>query len=591
MFKNFKSNFFFQSKITLIPYKKDIKKYSFSFFKDDLIAAFLVALLALPQSIAYSLLANLPFQAGVFSAIFGSIFTGIFCSSKHLVAGPSTGVSILIQTTIAGILNTYYSSLQGVLRDQMAITLLMQIVLLIGIFQILLGLFNLGKLLSFVSRSVILGYFAGVVIAIVVNQLYYLLGISINNESSLVIFRLAKLFKYIVRTNFVTLLVGILSISFLTFFKFKFKKLPGSIITIVLIALLVFFLNPLLNQNYKVLTLVDLGIEESIKFKLSFFKFNLKMVNILFFPSLAIALLSILEVTSISKNLSAKNGQKIRSNQEIFSVGIANLFLSFLPIALPASASISRSMLNYEYKAKTRFASVFSGIFVAIIIFFLWPMIKLIPLCSLAAILIVMVPTIIEPKHIKLCFRATIGDGFVFLLTMVSCLIFSLDIAFFIGIVISILFYLKRAAVPHLVEYAFDSSGRLIVVSANKLMHRKVRIIGISGELFFAAVELVQNTIRKVIKDPSVEVIILRLNRVYHVDASMCFAILRLYDYLKSTSRYLIISGVTEEVWQIFEKAGVIKQLGSDNVFLSEETKPQLSTWRAAMRAKDLLED
>jgi SulP family sulfate permease len=183
------------------------------------------------------------------------------------------------------------------------------------------------------------------------------------------------------------------------------------------------------------------------------------------------------------------------------------------------------------------------------------------------------------------------GDGFVFLLTMISCLIFSLDVAFFIGIVISILFYLKRAAVPHLVEYAFDSSGRLIVVSGNKLMHRKVRIIGISGELFFAAVELVQNTIRKVIKDPSVEVIILRLNKVYHVDASMCFAILRLYDYLKSTSRHLIISGVTEEVWQIFEKSGVIKQLGSDNVFLSEEIKPQLSTWRAAMRAKDLLED
>jgi SulP family sulfate permease len=174
---------------------------------------------------------------------------------------------------------------------------------------------------------------------------------------------------------------------------------------------------------------------------------------------------------------------------------------------------------------------------------------------------------------------------------MISCLIFSLDVAFFIGIVISILFYLKRAAVPHLVEYAFDSSGRLIIISPKKLIHRKIRIIGISGELFFAAVELVQNTLQKVMKDPFVEVIILRLNGVYHVDASMCFAILRLFDYLKSTGRHLIISGVTEEVWEIFDKAGIVKQLGADNINLSDESKPQLSTWRACMRAKELIED
>ncbi|NGX56135.1 MAG: putative sulfate transporter [Candidatus Anoxychlamydiales bacterium] len=591
MFKKIRKNFFFQSRITLLPFKKDIKKYNLSFFKDDIIASFSVALLALPQSIAYSLLANLPPQAGIFSAIFGSIFTGVFGSSKHLVAGPSTGVSILIQTTILGILNTYYPNVIGLQRDNLVIMLLMQIVLLIGIFQIFLALFNLGKILQFVSRSVILGYFAGVSVAIVVNQLYYLFGLSINHESSLVFFKIFKLFTHILDTNLLSLAIGLLSIVLLIFFKLKFKKMPGSIITIALITIVVFFLNPLVSKNFKILRLVDLGMESISKFKLTLPAFDIKMINFLIFPSLAIALLSILEVTSISKNLSAKNGQKIRSNQEIFSVGISNLILSFFSIALPVSGSVSRSTLNYEYKAKTRFSSVYSGLFVAIIIFFLWPLVKLIPLSALAAILIVMVPTIIEPKHIKLCFRATKGDGFVFSLTMISCLIFSLDIAFFIGIVISILFYLKRAAVPHLVEYAFDSSGRLIVISPNKLMHRKVRIIGISGELFFAAVELVQNTIRKVMKDPFVEVIILRLNRVYHVDASMCFAILRLYDYLKTTSRYLIISGVTEEVWQIFENAGVVKQLGSENIFTTQETNPQLSTWRAAMRAKDLLEE
>ncbi len=589
MHKKFKGLYFFENKISLMPFKKDIKRYKPKYFKDDIIAALSVALLTIPQSIAYSLLANLPPQAGIFAAIFGSIFTGLFGYSRYLVAGPSTGVSILIQTTIANIMYQYYPHLSGTGKEQMVFQILTQIVILIGVIQLLLGFFNLGKLLQFVSRSVILGYFAGVAIAIFVSQLFYILGITEVAKSSFVIKKTIFLFKYLNRINFSTFFVGGASIAALVFLKKKLPRFPNAIIVIVLVSGIVYFLNFYVKDE--ILLLKDLGMDDVPTFRLVVPLGKLKLINKLLFPSLAIALLSILEITSISKAMAAKTGHKIRSNQEIFSVGIANFILSFFYAALPASGSVSRSTVNYEHRAKTRFASVFSGIMVAGVIFFCWPLVKLIPLCALSAILFVMIPKIVEPRHVKLCFKATIGDGVVFSLTMISCLIFSLDVAFFIGIVISILFYLKRAAVPHLVEYAFDSAGRLVIISPKKLMHRKIRIIGISGELFFAAVELVQNTLQKVMKDPFVEVIILRLNGVYHVDASMCFAILRLFDYLKSTGRHLIISGVTEEVWDIFEKAGIIKQLGSDNVNLSDESKPQLSTWRACIRAKELIEE
>ena len=216
-------------------------------------------------------------------------------------------------------------------------------------------------------------------------------------------------------------------------------------------------------------------------------------------------------------------------------------------------------------------------------------MVKHIPLASLAAILFVMVTGLIDIEELKICFKATKGDGVVFVITVLSCIIFNLDVAFFIGIVISIVTYLKRAAVPYLVEYTFNTSGRLQILSPKaKKVYRKIRIIGIGGGLFFGAVDLFETTLQAVANDPHVRTIVLRLNGVYHMDASMCFAILRLYEYLAVTKRHLVISGLTTEVWQILYKATIVDKIGQDNLFLTEESNPQLSTWRACLRAQDL---
>jgi sulfate permease, SulP family len=258
---------------------------------------------------------------------------------------------------------------------------------------------------------------------------------------------------------------------------------------------------------------------------------------------------------------------------------------------MPTSGSVSRTTLNFSAGAISRFASVLSGIIVTILIFFLWPLVKFIPLTALAAILIIMVLAVVEIRHVKVCFRASIGDAAAFLLTMVSCILFRLDVAFFFGIVISIIFFLKKASVPHLVEYAFDRDDKLHLIDPKKNGHRKIRVIGIAGELFFAAVDLVQNTIQKMMKEPEVQVIILRLQNIYDVDASFCIAILRLNDYLRATDRYLLISGISKEVWEIFKKTGVVKQLGKEQVFLTDEDAPQLSTKKALKRAGELLLD
>jgi SulP family sulfate permease len=580
----------FSQEISFSSFLQDWRSYDGQTLRKDLSAAFFVALLTIPLSIAYSLLAGLPPTAGLFSAIFGSIFVGIFGSSRHLIAGPSTGVSVLIQTSIAGILSIYHPQAVGGGKEQIVMEILIQMVFVIGVFQIIASLFHVSKLLQFVSQPVVLGYFAGVGAALVVNQLFTLCGISSANISTLVIFKFWYLLLHIFETNYVSATLGIFCLLMFFVFDKKWKNWPNALVILVIATLIGYFIQSssfFLEKGHKISIIRDLGMDP-LKFSFSFPHFSWEMMSEIIFPSLAIALLSILEVSSISRGLSARSGQEIQPAQDVFGIGMSNFLLSFLQGSMPASGSMSRSLLNFQHQGKTRFSAIFSGIFVAILLFGFWPFVQYIPLVTLASLLLFLIPSIINIEQVKITLKATKGDAFVFWLTFGSCLLFTLDVAFFLGIVISIASFLKKVAIPHLVEYAFNASGRLMVVSTNQIVHRKVRIVGISGELFFAAVDLFQSTLKAVASDPYVKVIVLRLNNVFYMDASMCFAILKLEEYLKTTKRHFVISGLTGEVLQVFQKSGLLDKIGKENIFITDETKPQLSTWRAFSYAQDL---
>lgn len=573
-----------------LKHLKDLKGYQFSFLKNDILSAISVSLITIPQSIAYAILAGLSPGAGIFSAIFGTIFVGFFGFSKYFIAGPTTAIAILIQTTVADTLFDYFPNAVGLEREVLSLHILCHIVLIMGILQIIFGFFNMGKILQFVSRTVILGYFFGVVIAIIVNQIFPFFGISHSNLSGPVIFKLRYFFMNVQNLHLATLLLGLISLIILIFLRKKYPKVPSPFLMIILISTAAYLLNRYFFQKNHIFSLNDLKITTFpfLHFKMPVLSF--KIINIIFPSALVITMLGILETFSVAKTLAIESGDDINYNQQIFSFGITNIILSFFGFSMPASSSMSRTIFNYKSGAKSRLSSIFCGFFILFIITFGWKLIGYIPLVALSAILIAIVPTLLDYKHIKFCFVVTKSDAVVFLLTMLSCLVFSLSIAFFVGIIISIILYLKKAAIPHVVEYAFNTSGRLVIISKKQKKYRRIRIIGIAGELFFANVDLVKNTIQKATKDPYVKVIILRLNNVYHLDASMAFAIMQLHKYLRKTGRYLLISGITQEVGKIFMKASIMKKIGIENLFFTDETNPQLSTWNACMRARELIE-
>lgn len=577
-----------QRAISFTPFVEELKGYTLSTFQNDAWAALAIALLTIPQSIAYSLLAGLPPTAGLFSAIFGTIFVAAFGSSRYLISGPSTGTAILIQTSIAEVLATFYEVPVGPEREALVLHILTQIVILMGVIQIGAAFFNVSKLLQFVSRPVILGYFAGITVAIVVTQLFYFTGISPDKKADSVLLKAWIFVSHIFQVNWPTLLVGFFSLFTLIFFRKVLKNWPDALFMLVVAGGVTYGLHfwagePLIARlgDY---TLAGEPIPE-----LTLPLIDFTLLNKVFPAAVAISFLAILEVFSVSRNFAAKSGQQVQVNQDVFGLGVGNAVLAFLYGAMPTSGSATRTILSFRFGSKTRVAAVLSGLFTGGIILLCWPLVQHVPLAALAALVMVTVPGLMNWSEIALCFRATREDAWVFVVTFFSCLIFSLDIAFFIGIVISIATYLRKSSTPHLVEYAFNSKGRLMIVNPKEDVHRKVRIIGIAGELYFGSADAIQNALQIIAEDRKTLAIVLRLNNVYHMDASMCLAILRLYETLHSTDRYLVISGLTEEVWHVFLRSGLVKQIGLDNLYFTDESNPQFSTWKACLRAQDLL--
>jgi SulP family sulfate permease len=577
-----------QQAISFTPFAQEYREYNWKYLRNDAWAALAVALMTIPQSIAYSLLAGLPPTAGIFSAIFGTIFAASLGSSRYLVSGPSTGTAILIQTSIAEIISGYPITLAGAEKEALALHILTQIVLIAGLLQVGAAFLNVSKLLQFVSRPVALGYFAGITIAIITTQLFYFTGIKPDATSPSTIGKLWIFITHIFLLNIFTLLVGLISLFTLIFLRRALKNFPDALIMLVISALLAQGIG--LWQGEPVISLLsdyNLSARPIPQMTLPFL--DLSLLNQIFPTAAAISLLAILEVFSISRNFAAKDGKLPHVNQDVLGLGASNTFLSFIYGALPASGSTTRTALSYGMQAKTRMAAIFSGLFTAAIVYLCWPMVQKIPLSALAALLFATVPSVVNWKEIKLCFRATKEDAWVFLITLSSCLIFSLHIAFFIGILISIATFLLKSATPHLVEYAFNSKGRLIITSPKEDQNRKIRIIGIAGELYFASADVIQEALSTIADNRKTSAIVLRLNNVYHMDASMCLAILQLYETLHSTDRYLIISGLTEEVWHVFHRAGLVKKIGLDNLYFTDEGNPQFSTWKACLRAQDLI--
>lgn len=303
----------------------------------------------------------------------------------------------------------------------------------------------------------------------------------------------------------------------------------------------------------------------------------------------AVALLSIIETTCTAKSIAATSGQGISINQEILSVGVANLIASCTG-SMPVSVSNSRSQLNLASGAQTRFSAIFCAFLVATIVLYLGPFVNLIPLPALSALLFVTAFTLVNPKQLLLCIKSTSSDAFVLISTFLACVFFNLDTAFYIGVVVSISFYLKKAAMPQLMEYEIQSSGELRRLHLSEAYLQKlIRVIKVEGELFFGSADIFYTTLKTLAEDDkTTRVILLQLKNARDIDATSCLALIQLHEYLIKGGRHLVLSGMTLEMWDVMSNSGLISIIRKDNLFLFDERNGSLYMQKAIARARKL---
>lgn len=581
-------NFISQGMVDPLPARYALKGYSPTKAGRDLKAALDVALVGLPQGMAFAAMAGLDSIYGIMAATVGTFIAPLFTRCSLTVSGPSNATAFML----ASFFLASSPAIQS--KPQIFVPL---IVFLAGVTCVIGAFVKATEMLQFVSRSVLVGYITGAATLIIASQLRYVLGINDVNAGSSFFTMSGAILSNLHLVQWQPIVLGVLSFAMFIPLKKYFKALP----TFAVILLAMSVLNALLCMPWTGAFFTDVRMLKD--FTMSDMTCSPPDVTEIvghfaeLFPVvIGIAFLSTLEQTVMSKTISAKTGEPVNLNQDTFAVGMANIGSAFTT-SLPCSASLTRSMLNYKAGAATRFSGVYCGLMCLGITFILasFPLISKIPHCVLAALVLANAVSLYDRKLLRICFRSTPGDAAVLIITFVAALLLPLHVAIFVGVVISVSIFLRKAAKPELVEYTFDDKGTLMEVSEQASRLPQISIVHVEGDLFFGAADLFRKQVARIAEDPSLAVIVLRMRNARNLDATSVCALEELIKFTREKGRHLIISGAGREVFRILKKSGVLNVLqedcaeGESNIFLFEPKNPNISTRYALQRAQKLL--
>ena len=552
-------------------------------FKSDIFAGLNVAMLAIPQGMAYALIAGIPVFYGVIGSGFASLLGGIFGGKRFITLGPTNATAVLLFGMFAslGMIDG-----RGQISEQ-GLILIPCLLFLTGGVLILAGILGVSFFVKFISRTVITAYITAASLLIIVNQLKNALGIEIVSTEPVT--NLLGSLEFLV-LNFNQCSFHEITISLFTGFLFLslkkvFPFLPNVAISLVLSSLLA----ATLNHYGLELTLLEPYSKNTDIFLIPNLEKFYSNMPILMETACAFALLIVIEGLAIGRSLSSKCGERIDSKRETLSFGISNIICSF-SASMPCSGSLTRSSLNINSGAMTKASNIFSGIIMILLFIALSNYIEFISLASLSTLVIFIGCSLIKARNLKTVIKATRSDCTTFLVTFAIATLFTLQTSIFVGVFVSILFFLKKVAVPEMIEQGYNEKGELTDYSEKTMkLIPEVSIVHVEGELFFAAADLFYEQIRRSYDNPNVKVIILKLLNAHHLDATSVMALEELIESFKKTNCHVLICGIRKDILKVFKDSGLLSRMNRQNLFPHSYNNPTLSTANAVKHAKELL--
>jgi SulP family sulfate permease len=545
----------------------DFKKYARFNLSRDLIAAITVTMVAVPQAMAYAVIVGVNPVYGLYAAIIAPVIASIFASSNHVVTGPTNTIAL----ATSGVLVL-------VVSQSNYPEFVFAVAILSGIFRLFLGLIKQGALIRYVSNSVLTGFLTGAATLIMLNQLPKLLGIPTSAAHNLL--GIGNYLYYSSREiNFLVLGLGVAGIFFLLIARRLFPKLPASLGLLVLSGAVVHLFGWEQQGVHVVGEMGEIGLA-GMQFHIPEGVFTSANLNYLITGSGAVALLSLLEAVSVAKSISLHTGQRIDANREFVGQGLASI-ASGLFHGLPTSGSLTRSAVNFNGGAVTRASSGFSGILVLFVLLLFREWIGYIPEVVLAAIVIVSAMQMIDPHHIAITWRGRSISKVVIGATFISILLLPLQIAIFLGVGLSILFYLIESSHLKVSYLVLNGNNLFAEKSIQEIFASKpeIAIVNVEGPLYFAAVQELEDQVTEMI-EVGVKLIVLRFRRMHMLASSGISALEVLNRRARKMGSKIRLTGISSEVMHTLHDCGLEKEICAENIFIATEI-PYESTRKA----------
>ena len=530
------------------------RSYRLSNVRPDVVAGLTVAVILLPQAIAYALIAELPPQVGLYAAIVAAIVGALWGSSNHLQTGPTNAISLLLLSTLFAMATPSTAEFL-VMAGLLAV--------LVGIIQLAMGMARLGVLVNFVSHSVIVGFSSGAGVLIAIQQLRHLLGLQFTSHSLLE--AVQGIVTNLLDVHRPTAALGLGTMLLIILLRRLNPKLPGPLIGMVAAAVAVGVLG-LDQEGVIVIGELPRGLPPLARLPL----LNLGLIGQLAPGALAIAAIGLVEAMSIARSIAAQSGQRLDSNQEFVGQGLANITCGFLS-GYPCSGSFTRSAVNFEAGAQTPLASAFSGLFVLIAMFALAPLAAYVPRTALAGVLIVTAYTMIDRKEIARIWRGARADALIMIVTFAGTLFLHLEFAVLTGILLSFAVYILKTSMPEVSSVLPDENFRHFTSQPHKAPCPQVGILDILGDLYFGAVSHLEKAIIQHLGIyPDLRFLLLRMHSVDQCDFSGIHALENVVDIVRERGGDVFMVRVHEPVLDLMKSTGFYDYLGEDR-FLSDD--------------------
>ena len=521
-----------------------MKNYTREQFIKDIIAGLIVAIIALPLSIALAIASGVNPEQGLYTAIIAGFFISFLGGSRVQIGGPTAAFVVIIYGIIA----------------EHGIPGLIIATLLAGVMLILMGLFHFGDLIKFIPKTITIGFTLGIAIGIVVGQIKDFLGLNMGAVPAEFFEKLIAYGHNLSSISYITLAIGILALLIQIFWPKVSKKIPGSLVAIIVTTLLVAIFK---------LPVKTIGDLYTIKAGLPSFSMpvlSLSLVREMILPAFTIAMLAAIESLLSAVVSDGMIGSKHKSNAELVGQGVGNI-LSALFGGIPATGAIARTAANVKNGGRTPVAGMVHALTLLLILLFLMPYASYIPMSCLAAILIIVGYNMSGWRtFVRIIKTAPKSDIAVLIITFLLTLFFDLVIAIEFGMVLAAFLFLKRMSdIAEVRQWTYIGSSEDEKLSEDvdlKYVPKNTIVYEVFGALFFGAA----NVFTSFKHEEGKNVLILRMRNVPVMDISGVEALEEILETCKKRNLTLILSHVNEQPYHAMEKAGFVEKIGAENI-------------------------